>query len=405
MKKRIALVVNTLSGGGAEKTAANLSRLLSERYSVDIIVNDDVHLQYPHRGRVFSLRMPADKKWMDPAYLVKALIRRTRVLKRLKKKRHYMAVLSFSEMTNLANVLSRTAGTKTILSVHNSVKNSRASSRRHWIVVNYIFPFCFKRADKTVACSKEIAEELISCCGLAPEKSAAIYNGIDLDGIKENTFENTMIPLPGAASGKDEKLIVSVGRLSRQKGHWHLIRAVRKLKDDGLPVKLMILGEGDLRDRLQKLISRAEMENEVILPGFVQNPHQYMAKADAVVFPSLYAGFSNAIAEALACGAAIVSTDHETGAREILAPDTDFHKKVHDRIDQAQYGMLVPVCDGDFCGAAEPLKKEERLMAEAIRRILTDQELNARYRAAALKRADQLDIETICRQWIEVIEE
>lgn len=401
MKDRIAIVVNTLSGGGAEKTAANLSRLLSDRYRVDIIVNDDTHLQYSHRGRVFSLHMPEDKNRMDFSYQIRALFSRTRVLKRLKKKRHYKAVLSFSEMTNLANVLSRTAGTKTILSVRNSVKNSRASSWKHGIVVKYVFPFCFKRADKTVACSREIAEELISCCGLERKKSAAIYNGIDLGAIKEKT----LIPLPGAVSREDEKLIISVGRLTRQKGQWHLIRAVRNLKDEGLPVKLMILGEGELRDRLQKLISETEMESQVILPGFVENPYQYMAAADAVVFPSLYEGFSNAIAEALACGAAVVSTDHETGAREILAPDTDFHKKIRDRIDEAQYGILVPVCSGEFCGSSEPFQKEEELMARAIRRILTDRQLNARYRDAALKRAEQLDIEEICRQWIEVIEQ
>lgn len=401
MKDRIAFVVNTLSGGGAERTAAKLSRLLCDRYQIDIIVNDNAHLQYPHRGRIFSLHLPEDKNRMDYTYQIRALVRRTRVLKKLKKKRHYKAVLSFSEMTNLANVLSRTAGTKTLLSAHNSVKNSRSSSRKHWFVVNYVFPFCFKRGDKTISCSKEIAEELISCCGLAREKSAVIYNGLELDEIKQNAS----IPLPDAVCGEDEMLIVSVGRLTRQKGQWHLIRAVKRLRDNGLPVKLIILGEGELRERLQKLISQAEMESTVLLQGFVQNPHQYMAAADAVVFPSLYEGFSNAIAEALACGSAVISTDHETGAREILAPDTDYHAKNHDRIDEAQYGVLIPVCDGTFRGASEPLTEEEELMAEAIRRILTDQELNASYRAAALERAEQLDMEPVCREWIKVFEE
>ena len=87
MKKRIALIVNSLSGGGAEKTAANLSRLLSDRYSVDIIVNDDVHLQYSHQGRVLSLHMPEDNNRSNFTYQIKALFRRTRVLKKLKRKK------------------------------------------------------------------------------------------------------------------------------------------------------------------------------------------------------------------------------------------------------------------------------------------------------------------------------
>ena len=74
--------------------------------------------------------------------------------------------------------------------------------------MKYVFPFCFKRGDKTISCSKEIAEELISCCGLAREKSAVIYNGLELDTIKEKAS----IPLPDAVCGEDEMLIVSVGR-------------------------------------------------------------------------------------------------------------------------------------------------------------------------------------------------
>ena len=129
-----------------------------------------------------------------------------------------------------------------------------------------------------------------------------------------------------------------------------------------------------------------------------------MAKADAVVFPSLYEGFSNAIAEALACGAPVISSDHETGAREILAPDTDYHRKAKNKIDEAEYGILVPVCDGKFRHADEPLTKEERLLAEAIKRILTDSSLQEHYREAARRRALQLKIESVAEQWIRVIE-
>ena len=101
MKERIAIVVNTLSGGGAEMTAANLSRKLSERYAVDIIVNDDAHLQYLHSGRVISLGMPTNQNRMDTFYQAKALIRRSRLLIKLKKERQYKAVLSFSEVTEI----------------------------------------------------------------------------------------------------------------------------------------------------------------------------------------------------------------------------------------------------------------------------------------------------------------
>ena len=61
MRKRIALVGNTLSGGGAEKVVSNLSRSLAGQYDIDIIVNDMRHLDYPYRGHIISLKMPEDK--------------------------------------------------------------------------------------------------------------------------------------------------------------------------------------------------------------------------------------------------------------------------------------------------------------------------------------------------------
>ena len=404
MKKRIAFVVNTLSGGGAERTVANLSRILSEHFNIDIIVNDDVHLEYPYKGWVFSLKMPADANIMGTAYQIKALVRRVRLLKKLKNRRDYVAVLSFSEMTNLANVLSgkgKQGNTKRIISVHNSVKNSKASAWKYRFVSKYVLPFCIERSERTVACSKEITDELVKDYGLKIDNSYTVYNGIDLERIKKNVSIRLNEPL----CDESKKIIITVGRLVRQKGQWHLIRAVKKLRDDGIPVQLLILGEGELRSTLQKMIIAGGLENNVFLSGFVSNPHQYMAEADVVVFPSLYEGFSNAIAEALACGVAVISTDHETGAREILAPQTNYHVKVKDRIEKAEYGILTPVCDGKVRNVNEPLSKEEKLMAEAICKVITDSRLNMNYRDAALKRARQLDIRTIASEWIRIIED
>ena len=404
MKKRIALVVNTLSGGGAEKTVSNLSLALADVYDTDIIVNDTFHLDYPYRGNIISLNLPAFIRQENMGYQMLALVMRSALLLRMKKKRNYAAVISVSGMTNLSNVLSgkgKQRKTKTILSVHNDVGSTRNRGWRKRFVVTRLFPICFKCADRTVACSKEIADELVDECSLAREKSVVIYNGLDLEKIKENASKLPAKPL----CDKGEKLIVSVGRLAQQKGQWHLIRAVKLLRDQGIPIKLVILGEGELRNKLEELVKEASLEDSVFLPGFVENPHQYMKRADAVVFPSLYEGFSNAIEEALACEVPVISTDHKTGAREILAPETDYRVKVHDHIEEAQYGVLIPVCDGVFRGTDGPLTKEEQMMADAIRRMVTDSKWSEHYRVAAPKRAEQLAIQTIAGEWIRVIEE
>lgn len=399
----VALVINTLSGGGAEKNVANLSRALSGQYEIDIIVNDRCHLTYPYEGHIVSLEMPAEQPRMDTSYQVRLLLKRTSVLRYLKKKKQYAAVISFSEMSNLANVLSGNRHGKTIVSVRISVLKGKDRSRQHRLLSPFVLPWCYKTADKTVCCSKGIADELEECYGLKREKSAVIFNGLELPLIRKKALEEL-----SAAEIKDwenRKLIVTVGRLDGQKGQWHLLRAVKKLIGDGIPIHLLILGEGELREALEREAARLKIANAVTFAGFVENPYKYMAHADAVVMPSLYEGFSNVMIEALALGVPVISTDHETGAREILAPDTDHRVKVKDRIDEAAYGILVPVCEGAIGENSHNDTVQESFMAEAIRRILTDGDLAKRYREAALRRAEQMDIRSVCRQWIRLIEE
>ena len=78
------------------------------------------------------------------------------------------------------------------------------------------------------------------------------------------------------------------------------------------------------------MICDLNLENNIKLVGFVNNPYDYMKKSDIFVFPSLYEGLGNSILEALACGLPIISSDCECGPREILSPKTDYHIKVID---------------------------------------------------------------------------
>ena len=229
-----------------------------------------------------------------------------------------------------------------------------------------------------------------------------IYNGLDIPRIRERASEELSEREERSLYGR--KLIVSVGRMTQQKGQWHLLKAVRKLRENGLPVLLLILGDGELRPALEEGVMTLGLSDSVSMPGFVENPYKYMARADLVVMSSVFEGFSNVILEALACGTPVISTDHETGAREILAPGTDYRKKITDRIDECSYGILVPVCEGGMDGNWETISGEETLLAEAIERILTEEALKERYRRAACARAEQLSIASVCRQWIDAIE-
>jgi glycosyltransferase involved in cell wall biosynthesis len=103
-------------------------------------------------------------------------------------------------------------------------------------------------------------------------------------------------------------------------------------------VRLVILGEGPEEARLRSLAAELGMAEDLRLPGFVENPYAYMARAGVFVLSSAWEGFGNVVAEALACGCPVVSTDCPSGPGEMLAG--------------GRYGRLVPVGQAEVMAAA-----------------------------------------------------
>ena len=95
--------------------------------------------------------------------------------------------------------------------------------------------------------------------------------------------------------------------------------------------RLIILGDGPLRGELVAMAEAAGVSNKLDMPGFHENPLSFMREADALVMSSRFEGFGIVIAEALACGTPVVSTDCQHGPNEIL--------------ENGHYGALVPVGD------------------------------------------------------------
>jgi glycosyltransferase involved in cell wall biosynthesis len=100
----------------------------------------------------------------------------------------------------------------------------------------------------------------------------------------------------------------------------------------------MILGKGRGRGRLEALAEKLGIKEDLHLPGFVSNPYAYMAQSDVFVLSSLWEGSPNVLTEALAVGIPVVSTDCESGPRELL--------------QDGRYGPLVPVGDAEALATA-----------------------------------------------------
>ena len=125
-------------------------------------------------------------------------------------------------------------------------------------------------------------------------------------------------------------VLVAAGRLAPWKGFSDLIQAVA-IVANRRPVRLIILGDGPLRDSLQASIDELGLSDMIQLAGYVQNPLKYFIRADVFVLSSHVEGLPNVLVEAMMCGCTPVSTDCQTGPREVL--------------QDGAYGYLVPVSD------------------------------------------------------------
>ena len=114
------------------------------------------------------------------------------------------------------------------------------------------------------------------------------------------------------------KVIVSCGRLERQKNQELMIRAFSIALRTRPDLYLVILGEGSLREKLQDLVKTLGIERNVSMPGFEANPKCYMAHCDLFWLTSFFEGFGVVLVEALSVGAPILSVDCPHGPREIL---------------------------------------------------------------------------------------
>jgi glycosyltransferase involved in cell wall biosynthesis len=159
-------------------------------------------------------------------------------------------------------------------------------------------------------------------------------------------------------------VLINVAALERQKGHEVLLKAHASVLASGVFHELVLVGEGTLKEPLAALAKQLGVADTVHFAGYRQNPYALMARSSALVLSSHMEGFALVLAEALALGIPVISTDCESGPREVL--------------QDGRFGLLVPVND-------------HRKLADAILRILTETELRDRFAGAVRRDGGHLD--------------
>lgn len=192
----------------------------------------------------------------------------------------------------------------------------------------------YPRADGIVCVSQGVEQDLQALVGGGLANTQTIYNPLDINKI---TALSEPDPFHPWLEANDGDCIVALGRLEPQKDYATLLRAFAKLNAER-PARLIILGEGSQREMLTALASELGVATRVDLHGVVENPFQFLARADLYVMSSAYEGCPNALMEAMACRCRVVSTDCPSGPRELLS--------------DGEVGPLAPVGDAEGLAAA-----------------------------------------------------
>ncbi|MGH9397987.1 MAG: glycosyltransferase family 4 protein [Terriglobia bacterium] len=237
----------------------------------------------------------------------------------------------------------------------------REALRRSWLKRSFLIDrLIYTMVDRLIAVSKAIQTYLIEAKHCRPSKVALIYNGRDLNHFRPSGEGDAVRRQFGVAPS--DLLLVHVGRMSPQKGHAVLLRALPAIAQKFPQTKLLLAGEGDLTASLRDEVKRMGLEDCVIFAGFQSDIPRFLEAADLVVLPSLWEGLPLIAIEAAGVGRAMVATAVD-GTPEIVL--------------DGRTGLLVPPNDSDG-------------LADAIIALLGDEGLRKQMGVAARNHAEAL---------------
>jgi glycosyltransferase involved in cell wall biosynthesis len=329
----ISVFVHSLQDHGAARVALNLAQGFAERgLEVDLVMTI--------AAGAFLEKVPSEIRLID----LKAT-KKPQNLSKMLALYHYLRrekptfLISVGDNSNTAGWARSLARVKTrvVAGVHNHLSiylpnEHKAISKN---ILPYLLRWSFLQADRIVAVSQGVAEDLSHTAGLPLEDIRVVYNPVVTFDLHKKAKE--MLDHPWFAPG-EPPVILGAGRLVKQKDFPTLIRAFSLLRQNRL-ARLMIVGEGGERSRLEAMVQELNLENDVTLPGFVENPYAYMDRAAVFVLSSRWEGLPTVLIEAMACGCPVIATDCPSGPREIL--------------EAGKYGSLVAL--GDVESLAEAI--------------------------------------------------
>ena len=372
MKKKILFMVSSMNIGGVEKSLLSLLAVIpKEKYEITILTLD--------KKGGFLEYIPNNVKLIEAEWFkyIKPIIMDTpqNIIKRYIKNYEFLKIPSFiysyfkSKKTNdryiyYKHVLKSIpegkekydaaiayAGPTEIIDAYISHK-VKAEKKIAWVhfdiskhkINKKLYNNLYERFDKIFAVSNECKKKLDEIIPAVRNKSEVLFNIVSEDLINE--MSESYVDFDDNYKGIK---IITVGRLSKEKGQDLAIKALAKLKKDRYDVKWYCIGEGNSRREFEQLIKEYNLENNFLLLGSTSNPYPYIKNADIYVQTSRHEGYCLTLAEAKALNKPIVTTNF-IGAYE--------------QIKNNENGIIVSCNENDLADAIRKLIDEKEICSK-----------------------------------------
>ena len=320
-KKKILIRIGSLRHGGAEKVLVTfLKNLPSDKYEVDLLLNlysgkyltevpNWVNVMYLNKGEMITTNRPQDIPKKAYRIVYQRLLKKyPKILykRKLKNKKYdieFAAIHGF--MDEVLN--SPLTSSKKLMWIHNDLTQVEGYTKEK---IRRFFQY-----DKVMVISEKIKKTFEDLAISEAEKSkiVRIFNPLDTEEIL------TKAEKPVTNYTFDDKLptFISVGTVFPQKGFDRLLKVHKKLINEGLDHRLLIVGDGYDFENIKKLKTELGVDNTATMLGFTDNPYPYFKRADFYILSSRYEGFPTVLFEAMTLNKNIVATD-VSGVREML---------------------------------------------------------------------------------------
>ncbi|RAV13808.1 glycosyltransferase [Paenibacillus contaminans] len=354
MKKKVTFIITDMSSGGAERVLSIIANYLAQRTNIDVkivAIQDDL-VDYPLDERINHFYLECKMK-SKPLRIIERVIKLRRIIK------DSDVVISFLWFLNIYTVIASLFLNKKIII---SDRSDPANEVKGMFSIGRILRNLFYRL---------------------PDK--IVFQTLDASNYYPNAIRksSTIIPnpispyLPPRYSGERKKEIVAMCRLAPQKNLTMMIDSFEMLVKDHPEYRLIIYGEGEQRQELEKYIDQLRLNEKIELPGFKNNIHEKIIDSAIFVSSSNYEGISNSMLEALGMGIPSVVTDCPVGGARMY-------------ITTNENGILVPVGDA-------------KAMYRGMKKIVEDKDFSEKMSKKATLIRNDLSVDVICKKWLELI--